>query len=136
MRKFVTGPLARFERRGESPTLPTTVTKLYTVLLRGEGDVDLTPPWVHRGGGRLPAGVVRTICGRRARLWTERWRAGRRILRGIPAQRNCCVPADVRPNHPASAAALAAALADVPERPGGLDRRRIRRLHAHEPVQL
>src|SRR5215213_7985830 len=66
MRKFVTGPLARFERRGESPTLPTTVTKLYTVLLRGEGDADLTPPWVHRGGGRLPAGVVRTICGRPA----------------------------------------------------------------------
>src|SRR5215203_6082133 len=65
MRKLVTGPWARFDRRGESATLPTTVTEVFTVLLRSlgwrRGDAAMCPPW------RRPA----VIGSRPPYLWRE-----------------------------------------------------------------
>src|SRR5919202_2041910 len=57
MRKLVTAPFSRLTRRGESTTLPTTVTWVsFTVLLRG------LSAW--SGGDRRGAGTPRTL-GRR-----------------------------------------------------------------------
>src|SRR4051812_44183648 len=74
MRRLVTDPSFRLTRRGESTTLPTTVTMVsFTVLLGTAAPDDATgalPVCDKPRCGASPTGAPPWICGRALPLWT------------------------------------------------------------------